>query len=167
MYASYGIRLANDSIPEDVLIPGLRSRKVTIPLRHGAYDYGAHYYEERAIRIECVTTRALTRADAREVAYALSKKAEIRFWTEPDKYYIGRVYQTPSLEQLRNVGVQFQMTFICEPFAYGQTKTDQFTGQIYVPEYIGTASAPTYIVITNVGDTNATNIKITQIDKKE
>ena len=167
MFAEYGIKLTENSIPEDVLLPELRSRKVTIPLRHGSYDYGAHYYDERAIRIECVTTRALTRADTREIAYALSKKAEIRFWTEPDKYYVGRVYEAPTLEQLRNVGSRFQMVFICEPFAYGMTLTEQFNRQTYTPDYIGTAPTPTYIVIRNTGTTSAANIKITQIDKKE
>ncbi len=166
MYATYGIKLTKDSIPEDVLLPELRSRKVTIPLRHGSYDYGAHYYDERAIEIECVTTRALTRADTREIAYELSKKAEIRFWTEPDKYYVGRIYQSPTLEQLRNVGSQFRMVFLCEPFAYGETKTEQFTGQIFTPNYTGTAPTPTYIVIRNIGTTNVSNIKITQIDKR-
>ena len=141
--------------------------KVKIPLRHGSYDYEAHYYDERAIRIECVTTKALTRADSREIAYVLSKKAEIRFWTEPDKYYVGRIYQAPSLEQLRNVGSRFQLDFVCEPFAYGQTKTEQFSGQTFTPDYVGTAPTPTYIVIRNIGTANASNIKITQIDKKE
>ncbi len=166
MYVTYGIKLANDSIPEDVLLPELRPRKVTVPLRSGAYDYGALFYNERTIQIECVTTRALTRDDTREIAYTLSKKAEIRFWTEPDKFYIGRVYQPPSLELLRNAGSRFQMAFICEPFAYGRTLTEQFTGQAYIPDYSGTAPTPTYIVIKNTGTSNAVNIKITQTDKR-
>lgn len=167
MYAVYGIKLKDDSIPEDVLLPGLRSRKVKIPLRHGSYDYGAHYYDERAIRIECITSKALSRNDCREIAYVLSKKEEIRFWTEPDKYYVGRIYQAPTLEQLRNVGAQFQLDFVCEPFAYGETKTEQFTEQTFTPDYVGTAPTPTYIVIRNIGTTNVSNIKITQVDKKE
>lgn len=167
MYSAYGIKLTEDSIPEDVLLPELRPRKVNIPLRNGVYDYGARYYNERTIQIECVTTKALTRSDAREIAYTLSKKTEIRFWTEPDKYYIGRVYQAPSLEQLRNVGMRFKMIFICEPFAYGSTLTYQFSGQTYSPSYEGTAPTPTYIVIRNTGTANASNIKITQTDKRE
>ena len=167
MYLQYGIQLTNDGMPQDVLLPDLRSRKVTIPLRHGSYDYGAHYYNERAIQITCVTTRIITREDAREIAPILSKKSEIRFWTEPDKYYIGRVYQAPTLEQLRNVGNRFPLIFICEPFAYGATKTESFTGLQYIPNYKGTAPTPTYIVIENVGQTDAVNIQITQTIKKE
>ena len=171
MYEAYGIKLTENSIPEDVLLPGLRSRKVTIPLRHGAYDYGARYYEERAIRIECITSKVLTRADTREIAYTLSKKSEIRFWTEPEKYYIGRVYQAPTLDQLRNVGNRFELIFICEPFAYRNTLTESFQivdhVPVYYPNYPGTAPTPTYIVIKNTGTRNVSNIRIIQTDKKE
>ena len=167
MYLAYGIKLTENSIPEDVLLPELRSRKVTVPLRHGTYDYGARYYDERAIRIECVTSKILSRADAREIAYTLSKKSEIYFWTEPDKYYVGRVYQAPTLEQLRNVGNRFTLTFVCEPFAYGETKTEAFENSRYSPNYNGTAPTPTYIVITNTGSRNVSNIRIIQTDKKE
>lgn len=167
MYTEYGIKLTENSIPQDVLIPGLRSRKQTIPLRHGAYDYGARYYDERKIQIECVTNRVISREDSRELAYILSKKSEFRFWTEPEKYYIGRVYDAPTLDQLRNVGNKFKLTFICEPFAYGQTVTESFTGATYTPTYKGTAPTPTYIVIENTGSSNAVNLVITQTIKKE
>ena len=167
MYERFGIKLAEMSIPHDVLIPGLRARKQTIPQQHGAYDFGAQYYDERTIEIDCVTKRVITRDDTREIAYILSKKSQIRFWTEPDKYYIGRVYQAPTLEQLRNVGNQFSLTFVCEPFAYGLTKTVQFENQMFIPEYPGTAGTPTYIVITNTGTGTAKNIQIKKIDKKE
>ena len=167
MYTTFGIMLTDDGMPQDVLLPGLRSRKVTIPLRSGAYDYGAHYYDERGIQITCVTTRMLTRDDAREIAYILSKKAEIRFWTEPDKYYIGRVYQAPSLEEIRNVGNRFSLTFVCEPFAYGETTTEPMPSLVYQPEYNGTAPTPTYIVIENTGSGNAVNIQIVQTNRKD
>ena len=167
MYRTFGIRLADKSFPQDVLIPGLRSRKQTIPLRHGAYDYGAQYYEERGIGISCVTDKTITRDDVREIAYILSKKSEIRFWTEPEKYYIGRVYEPPTLEQIRNVGNQFELEFICEPFAYRNTFTEFFENRRYVPEYQGTAPTPTYIVIENIGSGNISNIRITQTNRKD
>ena len=167
MYTTYGIQLTQDSIPQDVLLPGLRERKVTVPLRSGAYDYGAHYYDERAIQIECVTTRVLSRAQSRDIAYTLSKKSSIRFWTEPEKYYTGRIYQAPNLEQIRNIGFRFPLVFICDPFAVGETVEDTFTGNRYVPNYIGTAPSPTYIIIENTGSRNAVNIQIKQISAKE
>lgn len=167
MFEKFGIQIAEDGLPHDVLMPQLRERKVTIPLRSGAYDYGAHYYDERAIQITCVTVRKGTRDDAREMAYILSKKSQIRFWNEDDKYYIGRVYQAPDLDILRNIGNRFTLTFICEPFAHGDTVTESFTNLRYEPDYPGTAPTPTYIVIENTGNTNAVNIVITQTDKQE
>lgn len=167
MYQAFGIQIADNGEPQDVLLPDLRSRKVTIPMRSGSYDYGAKYYDERPIGITCVTVKAGTRDDAREMAYILSKKAQIRFWNEPDKYYIGRVYQAPGLEVLRNVGNRFSLVFICEPFAYGETTTEQMPSRVYLPEYNGTAPTPTYIVIENVGATNAVNIQIVQTNRKE
>ena len=167
MYKQYGIKLSETSVPNDVLLPGLRARKKRIPQRHGEYDYGAQYYDERAIQIECVTCRTITREDSREIAYVLSKKSEIRFWTEPEKYYIGRIYEAPDLEQLRNVGNRFQVVFICEPFAYRRTFTEPFVNRKYVPNYQGTAPTPVYIVIENVGTANITNIQITQTDRKD
>lgn len=167
MYTRFGISLADDGMPQDVLIPELRPRKVTIPLRSGSYDFGAHYYNERPIALNCVTVKAGTRDDAREMAYILSKKSQIRFWNEPDKYYIGRIYTAPSLEILRKVGNRFSLNFIMEPFAYGDTITENFTNLRYVPNYKGTAPTPTYIVIENVGETAATNIQIMLTNKKE
>ena len=167
MFQQFGLKLADKSIPQDVLMPGLRSRKQTIPQRHGEYDFGAQYYEERAIEIECVTNRVISRDESREIAYILSKKAEIRFWTEPEKYYIGRVYDPPTLDQLRNVGHHFTLTFICEPFAYRNTFTQYFENNRFVPEYQGTAPTPTYIVIENVGSGNVVNIQITQTNRKD
>lgn len=168
MYKTFGLSLTQDGLPTDVLMPGLRSRKQTIPLRHGAYDYGAQYYEERAIQIQCVTNQAVSRDDAREMAYILSKKSEIRFWNEPEKYYVGRVYEAPTLDQLRSVGNRFALTFICEPFAYRYTLTRFFTNNKYIPEYEGTAPTPTYIVIRNTSSTvSVRNIRIVQTIKKE
>ena len=167
MYQAFGLMLTNDGLPQDVLLPGLRSRKQTIPQRSGAYDYGAKYYDERSLQIKVVTTRILSRSDTREIAYVLSKKSEIRFWTEPDKYYIGRIYQAPTLEQLRNIGNRFPMAFVCEPFAYGATKTDPMPSLVYIPEYKGTAPTPTYIVVENTGTVPATNIQIVMTTRKD
>lgn len=167
MYTRFGIQITDDGLPQDVLLPELRPRKVSIPLRNGAYDFGAKYYNERQISVGCVTVKAGTRDDAREMAYVLGKKSEIRFWNEPDKYYIGRIYQSPGLDILRNVGNRFTLTFTVEPFAYGITTTDQMPDLFYLPDYHGTAPTPTYIVIENTGSIPATNIQIVQTNRKE
>ena len=167
MYQTFGIQISDDGMPNDVLKPQLRERKVTIPLRNGAYDYGAHYYDERPFGLTCVTVKAGTRDDAREMAYILAKKSQLRLWNEPDKYYIGRVYQAPDLDCLRKVGNRFTLNFILEPFAYGETVNENFTNLKYVPSYQGTADTPTYIVIRNTGSGNIVNIQITQSIKQE
>lgn len=167
MYQRFGISLTEDGLPKDVLMPSLRQRKITIPLRNGSYDFGAKYYEDRPISITCVTVKAGTRDDAREMAYILSRKNQIRFWNEPDKYYIGRIYDAPDLEVLRNVGNRFQLTFDLEPFAYGETKTEQFTNLRFAPAYKGTAPTPTYISIHNTGASDAVNIQIMMTSKRE
>lgn len=168
MYTTYGIQIADDGMPQDVLLPSLRPRMVTVPMRDGSFDFGAKAYDDRSgIQITCVTTRVISREETREIAYTLSKKAPIRFWTEPDKYYIGRVYQAPNLEQIRKVGNRFTLVFVCEPFAYGETHTAAFVDQTYEASYPGTAPTPTYIQIVNNGTETAVNIRITQIDRRE
>lgn len=167
MYQRFGISLADNGMPEDVLMPSLRPRTVTIPLQSGEYDYGAKYYDMRSVQIPCVTVKAGSRDDAREMAYILSKKRQIRFWHEPEKYYVGRVYTAPGLDVLRNVGNRFILDLRMEPFAYRNTITDNFSGNQYIPNYEGTAPTPTYIIIENVGAFNAVNIRITQIERKD
>lgn len=167
MFQTFGISISDDGMPDDVLKPQLRERKVVIPLRNGAYDYGARYYDERPYGITCVTVRAGTRDDAREMAYILSKKSTLRLWNEPDKYYVGRIYQAPSLECLRKVGNKFTLNFMLEPFAYGETLTESFVDRKFIPNYKGTADTPTYIVIRNTGSGNVVNIQITQSIKQE
>ena len=163
MFDRFGLRITDNGFPKDVLMPDLRPRKITLPLRHGSYDYGGKYYDERTIAQTCVTTKTISRKDIREIAYILSKKDKIRFWHDPDLYYIGRVYAAPTLEMLRNIGCRFTLNFICDPFAYGEDITGTFSGTRYVPDYQGTAPTPTIITLTNTGDTMIHNITLTQL----
>ena len=39
---------------QDSLQPKLRARKLDIPMRDGAYDYGAKWYEERATKTQII-----------------------------------------------------------------------------------------------------------------
>lgn len=167
MYETFGIQISENGLPDDVLKPPLRERKVVVPQRNGAYDYGARWYDERPLSLTCVTVRAGTRDDAREMAYILSKKSQIRFWNEPDKYYMGRVYTAPGLEILRKVGNKFTLNFVLEPFAYGALVSEDFVNRRYITNYKGTAPTPTYIVIENTGSGNAVNIQIVQSIRRE
>lgn len=171
MYETYGIQILDTSLPDDFLLPAIRPRKVTIPLRHGSYDYGAKYYQERTLTLNCVTIRDHTenqaRSFAREIAYALSKKDEIRLWNESDRYYIGRIEKEVTLTQLRGVGNVFTLEFTCEPFAYGETIVKNFENLSISPDYTGTAHTPTRIEITNTGDSDAVTIRISQVNRKD
>lgn len=167
MYDRFGIQLTNEI--EDLLLPGLRERKVVIPGRSGSYDYGARYYNERGLRLTCTTPRRFEREEIREISYILSKKNEIRIWNEPDKYYLGRIYDQTALSQLKKYVQEFDLTFICEPFAIGEHKQENFGNFLDMRNnshtYIGTAPTPTHIEITNNGLTAATGIQITMIRK--
>lgn len=157
MLAEYGIYVRN----VDILQPQLRERKQIIPERSGAYDFGAKYYDERIIKFECVSVSSLTRGQLRELAYVLSRKNSISSWKEPDKYYIGRLYDPADINYAGNTGVKFTLTFVCEPFAYGNTVDDTFTDGVYAPEYAGTAETPTRIQIENNGSATVTGVTLT------
>jgi len=145
MLAEYGIRV----LSHDLLKPPLRPRKVIIQSRDGAYDFGAMHYDERRLRIRCeALDRHLARAEIRELALLLDQKGRIFLWDEPDKYYIGRVYDAPDLTYIGMAGHRFTLNFLCDPFAYGNTYDGQLPDRI---EYPGTARTPTRLSLTNVG----------------
>lgn len=140
---------------QDVLKPALRARKLTIASRDGAWDFGAHAYDERQITVRLVGQ--LTYAQRRELAFALSEKHQLRYWEEPDLYYIGRVYNAAAIARLPADAKQFTVTFTCEPFAYGKTTTLDLSRDI---QYAGTASTPTRIEIKNTGSTAITKVRL-------
>lgn len=161
MYTRFGIMLARE--PEDVLLPRKRPRTVTNPNRDGVYDFGAEYYENRGLKLTCTTIKIKNRIDVREIAYVLRKKSEIRIWNEPEKYYIGQIYDETALNQIRNISSDFVLVFDCEPFAYGPLRTKNFSSSNKLnPVYAGTARTPTVITITNTGASNARQIQIIQ-----
>lgn len=160
MLATYGIRCSGYSF--DTLTPKLRPRKITVPGKSGTRDFGAKHYEDRALRIQCdAMERRLDRHEIRELAYLLSKKGRIVLWDEPDKYYVGRLYDAAELKYIGMVGHEFSLTFICEPFAYGRTYSgpmpERFVGD---DAYLGTATTPTRIQVTNTGQNTIPGFRI-------
>ena len=152
MFTSYGMRIRKK---HDVLKPSLRERKIVIPSRSGAYDFGAKTYNERTILVECDTINTLTADDKREIAFLLSEKGSIRFWDDPERYYIGRIYDAAEVEKVGGVGTYFPLTFICDPFAYGVDPVVMARGVGNVSEvvlsldYGGTAETPCILKIKN------------------
>lgn len=141
---------------EDVLAPQIRARKVVLPMRDGAYDFGAQYYEERLITVHCAAVQ-LDREACRELAHILSAKATIARWDEPDKYYLGRIYDAPEMERLVGSAKHFALTFVCDPFAYGRTVQEAIGGRM---AYGGTARTPTRIEIYNAGSAAVQGVRI-------
>lgn len=167
MWERFGIQLTDEL--EDVLLPTLRPRKVIVPQRSGSYDYGAKYYDERGLRLTCTTVNLINRNDIRELSYILSQKNNIRIWNEPDKYYVGRIYDSIILDKIRKHVQQFDLTFICDPFAIGEQVQENFAMSLDMREnshsYSGTVATPTRIEIINNGNTDAIGIQISLIKK--
>ena len=164
LWEAYGILVEQ---VEDDLLPALRERKVVVPERSGAYDFGARYYDERLLTLSCGSTRQLTRGEVREVSYALSKKGRIVLWDEPDKYYLGRIHDATDLERALRTLRKYTLQFLCEPFAYGETVQVDFPGPVWSASYEGTQETPTRLQITNTGSTTANGIQITITEKRE
>lgn len=154
-------------ISHDFFMPAKRERKIVIPGRSGAYDYGAKYYDERILSLECVLERRVQKSLFREIIYTLSKKKEIRLWDEPDKYYIGELYDSGEVtvypqEYLR----EFTLEFVCEPFAYRNTVTFPVKEGTNAVNYTGTAEAPPVIEIFNPNPFPVQNIVITAVKRR-
>ncbi len=153
----WGIRV----IAHDFLFPPKRARKITIPHRDGAYDFGAENYDERTLRLECTLERRTTRAALREIVYILCQKRQIRLWNEPQKYYIGELYDPGEiLDYPMESGREFELNFVCEPFAYLDAEAAPVaTGHNTVP-YDGTANAPCVITLTNHNSYPISNVTV-------
>jgi phage-related protein len=140
---------------------------VLIPFRHGRFDRGEKFYEPKNLRLECATTRALSKAGLREISYCLSGKNALRLWDEPDKHYIGEMFESAEVEVLPGyAGQRFTLSFLCEPFAYGEQKTINLKSGANTVEYRGTAPAPAMLVIRNPNAFAVSEIVITAIKRK-
>ena len=144
----------------DVLAPPLRPRKIEMPYRDGVHDFGARYYGERTITIDCATAQFKTRAEARELSLLLAQKGEIRRWDESDKYYIGQIYDSAEIERMAQNAMRFSLVFVCEPFAYGEQITKTFVSESEM-KYAGSARTPVRITITNPNSYAISGVAIT------
>lgn len=153
-------------IATDSFLPPKRERKISIPGRSGSYDYGAKSWDERTLRVECRLMNQISKAEFREIVYILSKKNRLRLWNEPDKYYMAELYDSADvmdyyLESMRD----FELTFVCEPFAYGENVTTAITDGRNRIAYKGTAETPAVIVLRNASDDEIANVTITAIKR--
>lgn len=153
-------------IATDTFLPPKRERKQRIPGRHGAHDFGARSWDERILRVECRLLREMSKAEFREVVYWLSKKARLSLWNEPDKYYMAELYDAAEvLDYYCETMRDFELEFVCEPFAYGKTITQPVASGRNEIQYPGTADTPTVLVIRNTSPDTVSNVHITVIKR--
>ena len=158
----WGIRV----VKYDTLTPPKRSRKISIPERSGMYDFGAKCWEERTVRIDCTLERQVARSQLREIAGALSRKGRLTLWDEPDKYYIGELYDPAEIVDYCGEAMRdFTLSFVCEPFAYGRTVTQPIASGANPVQYRGTADTPCVIVLHNPSGVDAQTVTITAIKR--
>lgn len=138
-----------------------------IPGRDGMISQGDTTYQMGQHLVDCIVNQdslPALRAHIRQVAAWLSKTGRLSFSDEPDKYYVGRIYDAMVLEQLLTHG-QWSIVFTVQPFAYGEQKRKSATGSpnVNIPiDYQGTAKSPCRIVIQNTGPTDISLVRIIQ-----
>jgi len=159
---AWGIKV----ISYDVFSAPKRDRRRIIPFRHGSFDFGEKYHDEKIVRLDCTTTddKIPDKAAMREVIYQLSLKGTLRLWDEPDKYYIGELMESKDLHVTPKYAQQrFILPMLCEPFAYGRQVTEPIRTGANSIDYRGTAQAPTLLIIRNPNDFPVTNITISAV----
>lgn len=164
MYETFGLRVTDCDY--DYLSPVPRERKMEIPLRSGSYRFEEKYHEERQILLSVRSEAEQGRDFWREVSFVLDKTANLYIYSEPDKYYTGRIYDPSQLKRVRNVAMDFDLVFTCRPYAYGLATTENFTNGVYYPNYHGTVNSPTIITIKNTGSVPVSGIRIILQNKR-
>jgi len=161
----------------DFVMPPKRQRKQFVPVRDGAYDYGAEFFDERFLRMRCIWVSSMiggmTRTDIREISYWLSQKGQLYLDVERDKWYIAELYDPSELIMHYNnraTGMttdgEFELNFICEPFAYkdvGEKMVQSGRNEI---DYKGTARTPCTIVLKNNNNFAVNNVQIAVTKRK-
>lgn len=145
------------------ILPALRPKKLTVGSMDGAWDFGNNKREEITISIDCTIPNPLDKtALHRLIAKWLSIKSYLIISDEPDKYYIGRIYDVVSEDVDGPIGT-FTLEFICDPFAYDTTSsTDEVLLGDDIPlgsditlgnsnNYMFNITAPDDVIIENVG----------------
>lgn len=176
-----GFRVLEES--KEPLLPSTRDIGVTIPGKHGQYDFGADL-TERAFSYSCAFVSDGTNYDVPSAAglqqrvrtlarhltdsYGRPRTLELRRAFEPDKFYLVRYAGSASLERLiyNSIGM-FELELVAfDPFAYSvqehiteQTITASPTTLLI--ESLGNIRSDAVITLTNTGLSTLTSFKIT------
>lgn len=160
IYELYGIKVESVG---DVLHPKARERKLEIPGRSGAYEFDYDDYDERTLTLTCSSSRELSNAERRELGYLLSKRGEITLPREPDKYYIGRLYDPRQTEEIGQTIRKYELAFTCDPFLYGEVREITSLSGLVPINYAGTAKTPCRISVKNNGESPVSVILVNHI----
>lgn len=153
------------------LLPPRRDSKTIIPGRSGYYDGTVgNIYDERVESIICSFVKPPDKTVPevfREIAKWLAKPGRLVYDKEPDKAYTAKISGSPPEEQHLKHGT-FTLTWSCNPpFAFGKTRSQPIASGVNVIDYQGTAETPCVIVLRNHSTTNAVNISITAVKRRD
>ncbi len=118
---------------EEPALPSLRNLTVTVPGRHGAYDFGA-YFEPREFTLNVVFPRQsyaelkqqIRRFNRKFVdEYGRPKTVQLRFGDEVDKYYNVRLTQAIPVERVAERGFITLGLTAFDPYAYSVVTADE------------------------------------------
>lgn len=103
-------------------LPARRKREIAIPGKDGTYDFGGNTFDNKVIEVQLTLNENSLyelRRKARQIAAWLSTSVRqpLIFDDEPDKYYLAKVYDSISPEEIADTGI-VSVKFECEPFAY-------------------------------------------------
>jgi phage-related protein len=109
----------------------------------------------------------LSKAEFREIIAVLSRRIRIFLWDEPDKHYIGELFEETDVTVFpKEVNREFTLNFVCQPFAFGEQQVVHLTRGVNNVTYTGTAETPTLLVIRNPNSFAIANIHITGIARR-
>jgi len=157
----------------DFLMPPKREKRRQISFRHGSHDYGEAFYSDRTLNLHCFwlndKVKNFSRADIREISFWLSRKGRIVLDCEPDKHYVGELFDPPeilahydmAMEDMRTTDGGFTLSFMCDPFAYGPQTIMPIERGSNPVEYSGTADTPTLVIIRNPNSFPISSIVLT------
>lgn len=155
-------------------LPGTVDRTLTIPGRHGQYDFGADL-NTRQFVLDCAfITRNATELQQRVMtlarflidSYGKPRDLQLRFRERPGQYFNVRFMGSFDIDRIIGTGI-FSLPFTAfDPFAYAdeeQIYEDVVTTSPYIApvETDGNVRTSPVIVLTNEGTTTITNFRIT------
>lgn len=154
-------------------LPGTVDRTLTIPGRHGEYDFGADMAPRHFV-ISCVfperdatdlQQRIMTLARFLVDSYGRPRTLQLRLRERPGQYFTVRLVGNFDVERIIGTGI-FQLPFTAfDPFAYADQEhiyenvitTSPKSIQV---ETIGNIRTSPVIVLTNEGTTTITRFRI-------